>query len=325
MEQRQYTKKDLRLLMDATGYPMASIEKTMRLLDLLKAINANDFLGENLTLKGGTAINIIHYSEIPRLSVDLDFDLARNTPKEEMIQVKDKVSSSIRDLAISMGYFLSDPRPNYAIHQTELYYQSATGNRDKIKLDINCLSRCHVYEPVVRETRNPFRLEDVFQVRMYSEYELFGAKLKALLERNTPRDIFDAYTLEQKGLYHDEDSITRIRKCIVYYLSLSRGVDIDQALEAIRNRPIQDFKKHLFPMLKTGYGFVDRDLMTSEAVKCVSRFLGFTENEAQYLDYAKSGAYRPNLLFDGEAAERIAENPAAKFYIINKAWYKERP
>ena len=319
MEQRSYTKKDLRVLMDATGYPMASIEKTMRLLDLLKAINANDFLGENLTLKGGTAINIIHYSEIPRLSVDLDFDLARNTPKEEMLQVKDKVSSSIRDLAISMGYFLSDPRPNYAIHQTELYYQSATGNRDKIKLDINCLSRCHVYEPVVREARNPFRLEDVFHVRMHSEYELFGAKLKALLERNTPRDIFDAYTLEQKGLYHDEDSITRIRKCIVYYLSLSRGVDIDQALDAIRNRPIQDFKKQLFPMLKTGYGFVDRDLMTSEAVKCVSRFLGFTENETQYLDYAKSGAYRPDLLFDGEAAERIADNPAAKFYIINKA------
>lgn len=35
-----------------------------------------ELLAENLTLKGGTAINIIHYSEIPRLSVDLDFDRA---------------------------------------------------------------------------------------------------------------------------------------------------------------------------------------------------------------------------------------------------------
>lgn len=319
METKSYTKKELRKLMEATGYPMASIEKTMRLLELLKAINADEFLGANLTLKGGTAINIIHYSEIPRLSVDLDFDLARNTLKEEMLQVKDEVSARIRDLAASVGYFLSDPRPNYAIHQTELYYRSATGNRDKIKLDINCLSRCHVYEPVVRDARNPFLPDDVFPVRMLSEYELFGAKLKALLERNTPRDIFDAYTLEQKGLYRDDESVSLIRKCIAYYLSLSRGVDIKQALESIRKRPIQDFKKQLFPMLKTGYGFVDRDLMTSEAVKCVSRFLSFTENETAYLEAAKTGEYHPDLLFEGDSAERIAENPAAKFYITKGA------
>ena len=112
----------------------------MRLLELLQTINKDAFLADNLALKGGTAINIIHYREIPRLSVDLDFDLARNTPQEEMLHVKDEVSAKIRDLAASMGYLLSDPRPNYVIHQTELYYCSATGNRDKIKLDINRLS-----------------------------------------------------------------------------------------------------------------------------------------------------------------------------------------
>ncbi len=277
MEQQSYTKKQLQSLMEATGYPMASIEKTMRLLEILQAINDDAFLSENLTLKGGTAINIIHYSEIPRLSVDLDFDLARNTPKEEMLAVKDEVSVRIRELTASMGYFLSDPRPNYAIHQTELYYESVTGNRDKIKLDINCLSRCHIYETVVREACNPFLPEEKFFVRVLSEYELFGAKLKALLERNTPRDIFDAYTMQQKGLYSDAESTSLIRKCIAYYLSLSRGVDIPLALEAIGRRSIQDFKRQLFPMLKTGYGFVDRDLMTSEAVKCVSRFTDFTE------------------------------------------------
>ena len=315
METKSYTKAELRKQMESTGYPMASIEKTLRLLELLKAINADEFLSANLTLKGGTAINIIHYSEIPRLSVDLDFDLARNTLKEEMLQVKDEVSARIQEMSASMGYFMSDPRPNYAIHQTELHYRSTTGNHDKIKLDINCLSRCHMYESVVRNARNPFLSDDVFPVRMLSEYELFGAKLKALLERNTPRDIFDAYMLEKKGLYRDDESVTIIRKCIAYYLSLSRGVDIEQALDAIRKRPIQDFKKQLFPMLKTGYGFVDRDLMTSEALKCVSRFLSFTENEIAYLEAAKLDEYRPDLLFEGALAERIAENPAAKFYI----------
>ena len=155
MDTKSYTKAEFRKLMESTGYPMASIEKTLRLLELLKAINADEFLSANLTLKGGTAINIIHYSEIPRLSVDLDFDLARNTLKEEMLQVKDEVSARIREMSASMGYFMSDPRPNYAIHQTELYYQSITGNQDKIKLDINCLSRCHMYESLVRNARSP--------------------------------------------------------------------------------------------------------------------------------------------------------------------------
>ena len=319
MEQKSYTRKELRTLMESTGYPMASIEKTLRLLDLLKAINKDAYLRENLALKGGTAINLIHFSEIPRLSVDLDFDLSRNTPQEAMLQIKEEVSSRIRALSFSSGYLLNEPRPNYAIHQTELFYRNATGNRDKIKLDINCLSRCHLYDPVVREARNPFIPGDLFSILMLSEYELFGSKLKALLERATPRDIFDAYTLEQKGLYHDDHSVACIRKCIAYYLSLSRGVDIEQALSTIRKCPVQDFKKQLFPMLKTGYGFVDSELMTSEAVKCVSRFLCFTENELTYLHAAKAGSYQPELLLGGESAEQITENPAAKFYITSKA------
>jgi len=318
MEQEKYSKKELRAIMEETGYPMASIEKTLRLLSLLKAINSDDFLKDNLVLKGGTAINIIHYLDIPRLSVDLDFDLALNTSKEEMLKVREETSKRLHGISSSLGYSLSDPRPNYAIYQTELFYLSATGNRDKIKLDINCLSRCHIFETVVKETVNPFYPERVTRVRILSEYELFGAKMKALLERNTPRDIFDAYMLERKGLFRDTVSISMIRKCVVYYLSLTDGIDIAKALEAIRNRPMQDFKRQLFPMLKTGYGFVDHSKMVSDAIECVSRFLSFTPEEAEYLEAAKSGIYRPELLFDDVSAERMKDNPAAKFFISGK-------
>ena len=311
----KFTKKNLRDLVESTGYPMASIEKTMRLLNLLKQLNGDEFLAENLVLKGGTAINVIYYSELYRLSVDLDFDLARNTPKEEMLAIKDKVSERIADIVVKSGYETKDPRPNYALHQIELHYKSATGNRDKIKLDVNCLSRCHVFEPTVKTAVNPFDREDVFPVKILSEYELFGAKLKALLERCTPRDIFDAYTLESKGLFQESFQISSIRKCIAYYLSLTTGVDIPQALKGIQSRTIQDFKRQLFPMLKTGYGFVDHEKMSSDAVKCVSRYLEFSKEEQEYLKAAGEGDYKPELLFDKDIAGRIQENPAAKFYI----------
>ncbi|MCQ2154191.1 MAG: nucleotidyl transferase AbiEii/AbiGii toxin family protein [Bacteroidales bacterium] len=314
----KFTKKDLRNLVENTGYPMASIEKTIRLLDLLKKFNADEFLKSNLVLKGGTAINVIYYSELRRLSVDLDFDLARNTPKDEMLEIKNKVSEKIAVIVEELEYELKDPKPNYALHQMELYYHSVTGNRDKIKLDINCLSRCHIYEPIVKTASNPFDKEDVFPVRILSEYELFGAKLKALLERYTPRDIFDAYTLEDKGLFREESQINSIRKCIAYYLSLTTGVDVSQALMYIKSRGIQDFKKQLFPMLKTGYGFVDHDKMSSDAVKCVSRYLEFTKEEQEYLIAAENGCYLPELLFDRDISSKIQDNPAAKFYILSR-------
>jgi len=314
----KFTKKNLRVLVESTGYPMASVEKTLRLLDLLKQFNADEFLADNLVLKGGTAINVIYYSELHRLSVDLDFDLARNTPKEEMLTIKDKVSERISYVVMKSGYELKDTRPNYALHQMELYYRSATGNRDKIKLDINCLSRCHVYDPVVKQAISPFDQEDVFPVKILSEYELFGAKLKALLERYTPRDIFDAYTLESKGLFQENAQISSIRKCIAYYLSLTSGVDIPQALKNIQSRTVQDFKRQLFPMLKTGYGFVDHEKMSADAVKCVSRFLDFNEGEKEYLKAAGEGVYKPELLFDEGISGRIQANPAAKFYIQSR-------
>lgn len=311
-----YSRKNLRELVDSTGYPMASIEKTVRLLELLRRFNEDSFLKENLVLKGGTAINVVYYSELPRLSVDLDFDLSRNTVKEEMLLTKDEVSKRIRTIAQKLNYEVKDPRPNYALHQVELYYKSATGNMDKIKLDINCLSRCHVFAPAVMQVQNIFCPDERFPAAILSEHELFAAKLKALLERNTPRDIFDAYTLEEKGLFRDAESICRIRKCLAYYLSLTEGVDISRALGDIQSRPMQDFKTQLFPMLKTGYGFVDHKMMAEQAVKCVSRYLDFTPEEKEYLDAAGKGCYRPELLFADDVSERIADNPAAKFYIL---------
>jgi len=175
-----------------------------------------------------------------------------------------------------------------------------------------------VYNPVVKQAVNPFDKEDVFPVKILSEYELFGAKLKALLERYAPRDIFDAYILESKGLFQDSSQVSSIRKCIAYYLSLTSGVDIPQALKDIQSRTIQDFKRQLFPMLKTGYGFVDYEKMSADAVTCVSRFLEFNEGEKEYLNVAGEGVYKPELLFDEDISGRIQDNPAAKFYIQSR-------
>jgi predicted nucleotidyltransferase component of viral defense system len=55
------------------GVVRNTLEKVIRLAEILRFINTNELLRGKLALKGGTAINLI-YSDLPRLSVDVDLD-----------------------------------------------------------------------------------------------------------------------------------------------------------------------------------------------------------------------------------------------------------
>lgn len=182
METKSYTKAELRKLMESTGYSMASIEKTLRLLELLKAINADEFLSANLTLKGGTAITTL--STIAKspdwvLILILILILLVIPWKKRCCRWKMKYRPVSEKCQLLWAILWATRAQTMLSTRQNLYYRSTTGNQDKIKLDINCLSRCHMYESVVRNARNPF--------------------------------------------LPDDESVTIIRKCIAYYLSLSRG------------------------------------------------------------------------------------------------------
>lgn len=71
-------------------------------------------------------------------------------------------------------------------------------------------------------------------------------------------------------------------------------------------------------MLKTGYGYVDNLTICNTAANYLQDITNFTQDEQQYLNLAKEGEYRPNLLFDPQIVTRIANNPAAQHYIIQK-------
>ncbi|MEW6622134.1 MAG: nucleotidyl transferase AbiEii/AbiGii toxin family protein [Bacillota bacterium] len=60
-------------LSEKTGFHKDIIEKAHRLMFILEYINGNAFLRDRLVLKGGTALNLTVFN-LPRLSVDLDFD-----------------------------------------------------------------------------------------------------------------------------------------------------------------------------------------------------------------------------------------------------------
>lgn len=81
----KYTKKDLEQRATELNFVANTLEKVLRLADILKFLNSNILTRTTLALKGGTAINLTIF-DLPRLSVDIDLDYAVNDPREVVVR-----------------------------------------------------------------------------------------------------------------------------------------------------------------------------------------------------------------------------------------------
>ncbi len=61
----------------------ATLERVIRLIDMLDAFGADALIGPRIALKGGTALNVFH-SDLDRLSVDIDVNYVGAVEKEQM-------------------------------------------------------------------------------------------------------------------------------------------------------------------------------------------------------------------------------------------------
>ncbi len=77
-----------------TNFIKDTLEKVLRLSDILKFLNNDIVFKGKLALKGGTAINLTSV-ELPRLSVDIDLDLAENVSREKLFELKEIFSKRL--------------------------------------------------------------------------------------------------------------------------------------------------------------------------------------------------------------------------------------
>ena len=98
---------DLEYLTRTTGYDAKELEKVLRISDLLEDISHVKFLYKRLSLYGGTALNFIYLRDIPRLSIDLDFNY-RHLDDKDWGNVRDEVEHRIKELLYLKGYAESD-------------------------------------------------------------------------------------------------------------------------------------------------------------------------------------------------------------------------
>lgn len=97
----EFDKKQIQLIASEHSYSATNVKKVIRLCLILDDLNRLEEFAGKLLLKGGTAINLIVFDRLPRLSVDLDLDFADNLSKEETDIQREKLDFSIKGVIIN--------------------------------------------------------------------------------------------------------------------------------------------------------------------------------------------------------------------------------
>ena len=309
-----YNKNDLAQLAAQTHFLRDNLEKVLRLTDVLQFIASNPKLSDCLVLKGGTAINLTLF-DMPRLSVDIDLDYHNDCTREQMLQARSVVNAEIQAYMASQGYLLSpDTKNPHSLDSWVFFYQNAAGNRDNIKIEINYSMRQHIFAPEWRGINADFLSST--KVLTLAPMELFGSKIKALIERHTCRDLYDVYNLLHSELFKTFD-VALLRKIVVFYLAIggSQVPSREYNLDAIRQIKFAQIRATLLPMLKKGDNF-DFEVAKAEVLQFLQSLLQLTDNEVAFIDAFNDKRYQPELLFDNDAIlSNIRNHPMAQWKI----------
>ena len=85
-----------------TGHQAGTLEKVLRILDLLQEIARDRVLADRLVLKGGTALNLFHVG-LDRLSVDIDLNYVGALDRAAMEAERPDVDAALDRLLTSQG------------------------------------------------------------------------------------------------------------------------------------------------------------------------------------------------------------------------------
>jgi predicted nucleotidyltransferase component of viral defense system len=173
-----------------TGLQAATLEKVLRLLDLLQEIAHDPVLADRLVLKGGTALNVFHL-QLDRLSVDIDLNYVGALERAAMEADRPQVDAALNRLLAAQGYAVRRQPEDHAGGKWIARFGSALGGAATLEVDINYMSR----QPLFGSSRmasidlSGTRAADVAVLDLH---EIVAGKLVALIDRQAARDLFDA-------------------------------------------------------------------------------------------------------------------------------------
>lgn len=186
------------------------------LLQILKDIYSDTSIAPYLGFKGGTAAMMFY--NLPRNSVDLDFDLLDETKESEVFE-------KINNIVSNYGKITDSYVQRFNLKNVISY----DVNAQKIKVEVNR-----------RQFGSEYEMKTLLGISMLVmvQKDMFAHKLMAMLERigKTSRDIFDVQYFA-KNNWPINRKIVEERSGISYKQALEKCIAM---LESMNNRHILD-------------------------------------------------------------------------------------
>lgn len=314
----QYDRMVLGRQAKGLGFVRDTFEKVCRLADVLDFMQRDIFLKNSLALKGGTAINLTIF-DLPRLSVDIDLDFSEALGRVEMLEKRGEIAERIRKNMRAHSYTLSEKSKKYHALDSFVYeYQNAGGMRDNLKIEINYMLRCHIFDVSRRMVKLPW-LSQELTVLCVDPIEIFASKIVALMNRAAPRDLYDFHNMIHFGLF-DERELELLRKSVVYYSAIgSDETPTSFSFDSIRAITQNRIKTELLPVLRNS-PFFDVKAAQGECIDYLTQLLNLTDREHEFLRLFKEKQYQPVLLFkDTDILSRISQHPMALWKCAEKS------
>lgn len=221
-----------------------------------------------IAFRGGTAINKLLFQRPLRYSEDIDLVQTQPEPIGTTVD-------AIRDALAWLGGF----NRNQAGHSMHLVFRFApeADLQSTLKLKVEINTREH--ENLFGIRQYPFSVENDWyrgqaEIASFEPEELFGTKLRALLQRRKNRDLFDlAQGLEQLGM-----DVDKLVACFDHYLALEdTSITRAEAEQRMLQKLTRSLTEDIAPLLPAGVRFDDADALRAFErvwVELISRLRG---------------------------------------------------
>ncbi len=181
---------------------------------------------EKFIFKGGTCLMICY--NLDRFSEDLDFDIKEEIDLEKTL---DEIKRFLYKYDILIDYKIT-PNKRYEdcfIYFYGMLYKNTNNTRCKIKLDFSKRKDFIKKEEMIKVNHvyNEFPL---FYINTLNVNEMFSEKIRAIIQRNKARDLYDLHYLINRKVVFDIDLVNK--KLSVYNQKFS----IKEFSDAVKNK-----------------------------------------------------------------------------------------
>ena len=273
----------LQRLADGTGHQLGTLEKVLRLMDLLQEIAGDPDLSDRLALKGGTALNLFHLG-LDRLSVDIDLNYIGALDRAVMETERPAIDAALDRLLASQGYSVRRRPDEHAGGKWLARYASALGGNATLELDVNYMARQPLFG-LARMGSLPLGGMRASGVLVLDIHEIVAGKLVALIDRHAARDLFDA----RRILSIDKLDWNRIKAAVLAIGASGRRDWRTMSVDSIEGNP-REFRQKLAICLPRARFAVRGEVaawIDETVALCRERFaflFDLTANERAFLD-----------------------------------------